>query len=256
MIRLERYNDALAILNRPLQGKFIFEKAYCLYRTNQLAEGALLIENTRKEMDPLPWNLRHLEAQILYRMERYQDCIDLYASMLRDTPKDEDAYSDLLTNYRACKAAVLYAGIESNQRWGSSASSEEDGKATTQEKEEVENVAQSTYELSFNAACAKIAQGDYAQALKLLEEAKSICREALRDYDEEEIEQEMAILVVQTAYVYQLLGRVEQARDLYQSVLKIKYVSYLVFKRGKIRPHYFAFVPYSHPAFFFFLVNL
>ncbi|KAF9364101.1 hypothetical protein BGX34_002513 [Mortierella sp. NVP85] len=223
LIRLERYTDALAILNRPLQGKFIFEKAYCLYRTNQLEDGAQLIENTRKALEgaeKLPWNLRHLEAQILYRMERYQDCIDLYASMLRDTPKDGDAYSDLLTNYRACKAAVLYAGIESNQRWGKD-TSEEDGKAT-REAEEGMDVAQSTYELSFNAACAKIAQGDYTQALKLLEEAKSICREALRDYDEEEIQQEMAILVVQTAYVYQLLGRVEQARDLYQSVLKIK----------------------------------
>jgi len=209
-------------LNRPLQGKFIFEKAYCLYRTNQLEDGAQLIENTRKALEgteKLPWNLRHLEAQIMYRMERYQDCIDLYTSMLRDTPKDGDAYSDLLTNYRACKAAVLYAGIESNQRWGKDTSEE-----ATRETEDGLDVAQSTYELSFNTACAKIAQGDYTQALKLLEEAKSICREALRDYDEEEIQQEMAILVVQTAYVYQLLGRVEQARDLYQSVLKIKYV--------------------------------
>ncbi|KAG0234023.1 hypothetical protein B0O80DRAFT_430162 [Mortierella sp. GBAus27b] len=235
LIRIERYTDALTILNRPLQGKFIFEKAYCLYRTNQLAEGALLIENRRKELEAagassstaLPWNLRHLEAQILYRMERYQDCIDLYASMLRDTPKDDDAYGDLLTNYRACKAAVLYAGIEPHQRWGKTEDDDDKdhGGEGDDEKDDVDlgkDLTQSTYELSFNAACAKIAQGDFTKALELLEEAKSICREALRDYDEEEIEQEMAILVVQTAYVHQLLGHAEKARDLYQSVLKIK----------------------------------
>ncbi|KAF9356270.1 hypothetical protein BGX26_005492 [Mortierella sp. AD094] len=209
LIRLERYADALAILNRQLEGKFVFESAYCLYRTNQLAEGARLIENKRQELQSsgdgsLSWNLRHLEAQMLYRMERYQDCIERYAGMLKDTPKTDDSYNDILTNFNACKAAVLYAGESLDDRW------------------KVEDVTQTTYELSFNSACARIAKGDYTQALKLLEEAKQICREALKDYDEEEIEQEMAIIVVQTAYVHQLLGHAEQARELYLSVLKIK----------------------------------
>lgn len=83
-------------------------------------------------------------------------------------------------------------------------------------------MTKTTYELSFNSACARIATGDYTEALTLLEEAKLLCREALSDYDEDEIEQEMAIIVVQTAYVYQLLGRLDKARDLYNSVLKIK----------------------------------
>jgi signal recognition particle subunit SRP72 len=83
-------------------------------------------------------------------------------------------------------------------------------------------VTKTTYELSFNSACARIAIGDYTQALTLLDEAKKLCREALTDYDEDEIEQELAIIVVQTAYVYQLLGRLDQARDLYNSVLKIQ----------------------------------
>ncbi|KAG0011232.1 Signal recognition particle core component, partial [Entomortierella chlamydospora] len=209
LIRLERYADALSILNRQLEGKFVFESAYCLYRTNQLAEGARLIENRRQELQSsgngtLSWNLRHLEAQMLYRMERYQDCIERYAGMLKDTPKTDDSYNDILTNFNACKAAVLYAGESLDDRW------------------KVEDVAQTTYELSFNSACARIAKGDYTQALTLLDEAKQICRETLNDYDEEEIEQEMAIIVVQTAYVHQLLGHVEQARELYHSVLKIK----------------------------------
>ncbi|KAG0314718.1 Signal recognition particle core component [Dissophora globulifera] len=215
LIRLERYTDALAILNRQLEGRFVFEKAYCLYRTNQLTDGALVIENRRNELraageHQLSWDLRHLEAQMLYRMERYQECIELYAGMLKDTSKTDDAYNDILTNFNACKAAVLYAGEKLDKRW-----EEFDSEHANQKQK-------ATYELSFNAACAQIAKGDYHDALKLLNEAKKVCREALKEYDEEEVEQEMAILVVQTAYVYQLLGRVEQARELYQSVLKIK----------------------------------
>ncbi|KAG0350632.1 hypothetical protein BG005_009833 [Podila minutissima] len=208
LIRLERYTDALAILNKPLEGKFVFEKAYCLYRTNQLNDGATLIENRRKELksqgQALSWDLRHLEAQMLYRMERYQECIELYYGMLKDTPKSDEGYNDILTNFNACKAAVLYSGETLDDRW------------------KVEDVTKTTYELSFNSACARISTGEYTQALKLLEEAKALCRETLHDYDEEEIEQEMAIIIVQTAYVYQLLGRVDQARELYHSVLKIK----------------------------------
>ncbi|KAF9922941.1 Signal recognition particle core component [Linnemannia zychae] len=208
LIRLERYSDALAILNRGLEGKFVFEKAYCLYRTNQLNDGATLIETTRKQIQStggqLPWDLRHLEAQMLYRMERYQECIELYAGMLKDTPKSDDSYNDILTNFNACKAAVLYSGKTLDDRW------------------KAEDVTKTTYELSFNSACARISRGEYTQALALLEEAKILCRESLSDYDEDEIEQEMAILIVQTAYVYQLLGHTEQARELYQSVLKIK----------------------------------
>ncbi|KAF9434947.1 Signal recognition particle core component [Entomortierella beljakovae] len=206
LIRLERYADALAIINRQLDGKLIFEKAYCLYRTNQLTDGSLLIENRRKELQSqqLPWNLRHLEVQMLYRMERYQECIELYAGMLKDTPKSDDSYNDILTNFNACKAAVLYSGEALDNRW------------------KVEDVTETTYELSFNSACARIAQGDYNRALKLLNEAKEICRDALKDFTEEEIEQELAIIIVQTAYVYQLLGQTDKAKDLYHSVLKTK----------------------------------
>ncbi|KAF9401452.1 Signal recognition particle core component, partial [Podila epigama] len=209
LIRLERYADALVILNRALEGKLVFEQAYCLYRTNQLSDGASLIEKRRNELkaqgQALTWDLRHLEAQMLYRMERYQECIELYHGMLKDTPKTDEGYNDILTNFNACKAAVLYSGETLDDKW------------------KIEDVTQTTYELSFNSACARISTGDYAQALVLLEEAKSLCRAALEDYDEEEIEQEMAIIVVQTAFVHQLLGHIEKARELYHSVLKIKY---------------------------------
>jgi hypothetical protein len=43
------------------------------------------------------------------------------------------------------------------------------------------------------------------------------------DYTEADIEQELAIIVVQLAYVYQLQGKTEQAIELYQSITKSRY---------------------------------
>ena len=81
-----------------------------------------------------------------------------------------------------------------------------------------------TYELAYNSACILIAEEKYDEAEKLLETAKSICREALleEDYNEVEIEEELSIIVVQLAYVKQLKGNNNQANEFYQSVLKIK----------------------------------
>ncbi|KAI1308941.1 hypothetical protein EDD11_004150 [Mortierella claussenii] len=226
LIRLERYTDALTILNRHLvstgSSNFTFEKAYCLYRTNQLVDGAQLIAHQRQTLlasnsyAKLSWDLRHLEAQMLYRMESYHECLELYAGMLQDTAVtdngDDSRYNDILTNLNACKAAILYSGDTLDPRWDQFPTSSSSSSSSYSP----------TYELSFNSACSKIAQGELQHALKLLEEAKRVCREALKEYDEEEIEQELAIIVVQTAYVYQLMGKAEQARELYHSVLKTK----------------------------------
>ncbi|KAG0230487.1 Signal recognition particle core component [Actinomortierella wolfii] len=209
LIRLERYSDALVILSRHLDNKYIFEKAYCLYRTNQLNEGLTQIDLVRKDLnvargEKLPWDLRHLEAQMLYRLERYRECMELYDSMLQDLDEDDDSYHDVLTNLNACKAALLYSGEHLDGKWAA------------------KDVTETTYELSFNSACSRIALGEYSKALKLLEEAERLCRESLSDYEPAEIDQELVVILVQKAYVYQLMGRIEQARDLYQTVLKAK----------------------------------
>ncbi|KAF9978074.1 Signal recognition particle core component [Actinomortierella ambigua] len=209
LIRLEAYSDALSILSRQLDNQYIFEKAYCLYRTNQLQEGLTQIDLVRKDLnvargEKLPWDLRHLEAQMLYRLERYRECMELYQGMLQDVDESDDGYNDILTNLNACKAALLYSGDHLDGKWAA------------------EDVTQTTYELSFNSACSRIAKGEYTKALKLLEEAEKLCRESLSDYAPAEIDQELTVILVQKAYVYQLMGRADQARDLYQTVLKTK----------------------------------
>lgn len=66
LIRLERYSDALALLARKFKGenKFLFERAYCLYRSNQLTQALEVIE-TAKKANQQDVATRHLEAQLV-----------------------------------------------------------------------------------------------------------------------------------------------------------------------------------------------
>ena len=49
-----------------------------------------------------------------------------------------------------------------------------------------------------------------------------ICTDNLKDCTEEEIEDELVPILVQSGYVQQLCGKVELAMDLYTSALKSK----------------------------------
>jgi signal recognition particle subunit SRP72 len=63
---LERYSDALSLLSKKYRGenKFLFERAYCLYRSNQLTQALEVIENA-KSADQQDVATRHLEAQLV-----------------------------------------------------------------------------------------------------------------------------------------------------------------------------------------------
>ncbi|KAL1916119.1 uncharacterized protein VTP21DRAFT_6123 [Calcarisporiella thermophila] len=203
LIRLEKYDEALgALAHLPSDAseEAIFEKAYCLYRTNRLEEAMELIKKRRDSEK----SLQYLEAQVYYRKEDYQGCLRLYEQLLRDA-QDEHERSDILTNMEAARAALLLSGGQLEQ-------------------ESIVNNKQSTYELLFNSAAVHLSQGDLAGAAKLLEKSTQLCKKTLSEQKltQEEIDQEMAVILVQLAYVYQLQGRHSKAIELYQTVLKYK----------------------------------
>ena len=75
LIQQERYQDALQYMDQDVS----FEHAYCLYRLNRLEEALTVLQSTLKE--DLVLARLHLTAQILYRLERFQEAIDLYDSI-------------------------------------------------------------------------------------------------------------------------------------------------------------------------------
>ncbi|KAJ0049810.1 hypothetical protein NL108_003580 [Boleophthalmus pectinirostris] len=195
------FKEALNVMNthsKVLGSVVLFEKAYCEYRLNRVESALKTIENAPEQTD----KLKELYGQVLYRLERYDECKAVYTDLIRNS---QDEYEEeRKTNLAAVVAAM--------SQW---------------EKAPVEDLGlpETTYELCYNAACSLIGQGLLTEAFNKLREAEELCRISLAedsDVTEEDIESELAVIHSQMAYVMQLQGRTDEALQLYNQVIKLK----------------------------------
>ncbi|XP_058888047.1 signal recognition particle subunit SRP72-like [Acipenser ruthenus] len=175
-----------------------FEKAYCEYRLNRVENALKTIESTSQQTD----KLKELYGQVLYRLERYEECLAVYRDLIRNSQDDYE--EERKTNLSAVVAALS---------------------AWEQASPEDLGLPETSYELSYNSACTLIGQGRLPEAMKKLQEAEELCRQSLSedsDMTEEDIDAELAVIHSQMAYVMQLQGRTEDALQLYNQVIKLK----------------------------------
>lgn len=209
MIHQSAFNDVVTLLNKnaALAKGMVFEKAYSEYRLNRLDESLRTLSISKEEeglSDNESFRRKELEAQIYYRLERYEDCLGLYKQLLKE--RSDDYEEERLTNVSAVSAALSQRGN------GTLAKS-------------VENIieanagGQKTFELCFNQAFLNISDGDYAGAETQLREAERICRESFED-DPDAMEEELVVIKTQLAFVLQMRGRTNEANNIYNAVLK------------------------------------
>eukprot|EP00096_Caligus_rogercresseyi_P000105 TRINITY_DN1028_c0_g1_i1.p1 TRINITY_DN1028_c0_g1~~TRINITY_DN1028_c0_g1_i1.p1 ORF type:complete len:657 (-),score=302.98 TRINITY_DN1028_c0_g1_i1:63-2033(-) len=200
LIRLDRFSDALKFMEAQERkyGELPFHRSYSLYRLNKPDQA---LEALLKEKKP-DLKCKELEAQILYRMERYEESLAVYESM--SIPRDDEFIAERETNKSAARVFTKPSSIP---------------------KEE-ENGDSSSYEILYNRSCGLISEKKYSEAEKVLKKAEAVCKELLREeadeLDEEEIEKETGIIHVQLAYALQSQGKVKEAQGLYNSVLRSK----------------------------------
>lgn len=196
LIQMTKFEEALKAINgnSDLSAELFFEKAYCQYRLN-VPEQALVTINSAPDLSA-DGQLLELKAQVLYRLEKYEDSYGLYRDIIKKTNDDYDSE-------RQANLNAVAANLEGN---------------TIIEPEDT------TYEILYNIAYQLIMNGKYNDAEKKLKQCEKLCRESLEDdgCTEEEMEQELAIIKVQLAYCYQRQNRIKESQDLYSSVLKIK----------------------------------
>ncbi|XP_020610040.1 signal recognition particle subunit SRP72-like [Orbicella faveolata] len=202
LIHQSFFREAVDVINSaPKKGIEIdlhFEKAYCLYRLNKTQE-ALDILNAIAE--PLQHE-KELKAQVLYRLEDYRACLDLYRDLIKNS---QDDYGDE-------RETNLAAVIAAASQWG-------------RLKMDDPGLREDTYELCYNSACLSLGQSDVEVAQQKLRRAEELCQRSLQDdpdVAEEEIESEMGVVRTQLAYTYQLQGKNDDAQKLYNQVLKCK----------------------------------
>ncbi|NWS46064.1 SRP72 protein, partial [Probosciger aterrimus] len=202
LIQNGNFKEALSVINthtKVLPNDVIaFEKAYCEYRLNRIENALKTIQSASQQTD----KLKELYGQVLYRLERYDDCLAAYRDLIRNS-QDE---------YEEERKTNLSAVVAAQSTW---------------EKVMPEDLGlrEATYELCYNSACALIGQGKLNEAMKKLQRAEELCRQSLSedsDVTEEDIEAELAIIHGQMAYIMQLQGRTEDALQLYNQIIKLK----------------------------------
>ncbi|XP_071481538.1 signal recognition particle subunit SRP72-like [Diadema antillarum] len=182
------------IVNNPaLASGLSFEKAYCQYRQNKIPEALATIRNVS---DPSP-KLQELLGQVLYRLDQFDECLDVYKKLIKNTSDDYE--EERQTNLSAVIAAL--------KLWNDT---------------DVDDLGlkEDTYELSYNRACLLIGQGRYQEALKQLDSAEELCREMEEEGDD--IEGELGVISVQKAFCLQMQGKNEEALKLYNQFVKAR----------------------------------
>uniref|UniRef100_A0A8D8W6P3 Signal recognition particle subunit SRP72 n=1 Tax=Cacopsylla melanoneura TaxID=428564 RepID=A0A8D8W6P3_9HEMI len=195
LLQLNKFDDALQTFEKysKISENLQFEKAYCHYRLSNIKKALEIID----ESNDNSLRMKELKAQVLYRLENYEDCYKVYKEVIKNT---HDEYED----ERETNLAAVIANL-----------------AATQSKVDVPDLRESTYELVYNAACSLIGKGQYIEAEKKLRLAEKLWKEALED-DEDEILDEIHILKVQQAYCMQMQGREKDSQNIYTSILKEK----------------------------------
>ncbi|KAI9297330.1 hypothetical protein K502DRAFT_323327 [Neoconidiobolus thromboides FSU 785] len=206
LIREEKFHLALKLLEilekEKGSNKFDLEypKGYCLYRVNKAEEAEKLIKSS-KLIETREY--KKLLAQITLKTEDFETCLRLYNELLQNTLQNHPDYIELLTNYQAAYASACQ-------------------KSYYIKGEELAIGKTKTYELIYNTAIISMAKGDYQSTQSLLNEAEKLCRITLKssDYSEQEINQELAPILIQLAYLKHIQGDVEKSLEIYQNVLK------------------------------------
>ncbi|XP_017101834.1 signal recognition particle subunit SRP72 [Drosophila bipectinata] len=197
LVQLSKFEEAYKFIEKNRLSSLAFEKAYCEYRLNKQVQALKTIDDTG--LQPLPPNLKELRTQVLYRLERYDECLDAYRDIIKNTSDDYE--DERRTNLSAVAANLA---VDKNK--------------------EVPEVPEDTYEQYFNSACIQSNRQKYAEAERKLRTSEKLCREFLEEEgaSEEEITEEVDVIRVQLAYCLQQQGKIKEAATIYADCLRHK----------------------------------
>jgi len=195
MVQAGKFQDCLKQLEiSKFELDLKFEEAYCHYRMNDPRKALTLLDEYANPQV----KHRELRAQVLYRLEQFEDCFSVYRDIIRSS--DDDKYdTERKTNLSAVTAQLA-----------------DKSKMVVDEAD--------TFEQRYNAGCNYASVGEFAKAEKILIQAEKAARSFLEEDEagEDEILEETGIIRVQLGYVMQKQGRDKEAQTIYNQVLKNK----------------------------------
>ncbi|KAF8360430.1 srpa-72, partial [Pristionchus pacificus] len=199
LIQLGLWEDALLLIKKTPaaeMGAAHFEKAYIHYRTNENEES--LEELSKCHPDDV--RALELKAQLLYRLDRFQEAYDVYKHLMKNHSDEQD--EERKANIVAVEAQL--ASIKQN---------------TVSLVDSLD-----TFEQLYNSACVDIETDKLNDAHKKLDKALPLARESLAESDltEEEMEEESASIALQKAFVLHKMGDIQMAAEMYKKIESVK----------------------------------
>lgn len=205
LLRLERYDDALRVIasgGDELEAGCVLGKSYALYKTGALDEAFALLKKYENAQGS-DRALRQVAAQVAYRVERFDEAVELFQSLLEDQQNGNvGEETDLKINLLAAHAQLEWQGR---------------GDLVPEKSKKPAREDMEAFETAYNAGCGCVARGDLAKASILLKRAADLC-DAADDLSEDEKKLEMLPIILQQAYVLTLTGKTEEAAALQKSV--------------------------------------
>ncbi|KAK7181806.1 hypothetical protein DPSP01_012514 [Paraphaeosphaeria sporulosa] len=197
LLHLDRFEDALKVFEevKELQGKARFEYAYTLYKTGNAARA---VEVAGASNDDTGRGMKHVLAQAAYRSENFAQASRVYRELASRGAEDEEY--DIRINSGATDAQLEWSG---------------QGELAQKKKPAREDL--DVFETAYNAACASIARGEFAQGDICLKRAIDRCNE-VEDMSDEEKKAEVLPMKVQQVYILTQMGKFDEAEQVAKTI--------------------------------------
>ncbi|KAF1794191.1 putative TPR-like repeat [Phytophthora cactorum] len=222
LIRLEKFDKALEL---AVKYEFLStEKAYCLYRLKQDDDALKLLEGG--DLEAQSTAQLHLAAQLHFRKGNYDQSTRIYELLLsRGQEVGGVCISSSIGSTLTTPAGNPYT-IQGDDllelRTNLLAAYASAGRS--HELKDREIPIDDGFEVAFNKSFVAIQSGDWEAAEELLLTAERLCRDTFvaEGASEAEIEDEVAVIKTQLAFVKQMRGDLDGALSDYRNVLKLK----------------------------------
>lgn len=195
LIHEGEFGDAITAIDEHPELGMGLERAYALYSLHQSDDALKAVAELERSHAA-----QHLEAQTRYRMGQYDEALKIYEALHAAGEDSSDFKANLLASFATSSHHA--EGVKVFKSLGAD-----------------------TYEGVYNAACVQLSAGLLDEARDTLVAARKMGEEQLEmdgDFDEEEIQEELALLDVQLAYVQQLQGDTTEAAEAYSQVIHQK----------------------------------
>jgi signal recognition particle subunit SRP72 len=221
--------------SHPAIASFLqYARPYVSWVSNEGVSAAL---DEIRRSSPVDSNSRSLEAQLLYRMGKYDEAAEVYKVLLKDAKEELNQRTEKVLATASTRLWNI-TGRRSNATTEHPLSKSELEALQQNQREITTNLMAALvlaghpadalsfksglgecYELEYNAGCAAIAAKNWKAAVDAMTDAERLYRDVM-DEEEEDVDRGLSPILVQRAYLDHVGGNIPEAQRQYAAIVR------------------------------------